>query len=213
MTIWTQTRFGKAFDLVNPDPALIDFGEIALTLAELPRYAANFEKPITVAMHTLIAMAAADPDDLPYVLIHDAHEAFMGDITAPTAQALGAIAGAAHGQSASLAVKFAIDDLKARLDAAVHHAAGLALPSAVRRERIRRADLIALQTERRDFLAHTPKPWAASIEAFGPLRKKYRMRPPAIVAEELHARFNTYLPALRRRPSKDGLHTTPYSMA
>ena len=96
--IWTQTRFGKAFPLVNPDPALVDFKEIALTLAELPRYAGNFEKPISVAQHTLIALdacMAADGTalDRAYVLIHDAHEAYMGDITAPVAEALATIAG------------------------------------------------------------------------------------------------------------------------
>ncbi len=205
--IWTQTRFGKAFPLVNPDPALVDFKEIALTLAELPRYAGNFEKPISVAQHTLIALdacMAADGTalDRAYVLIHDAHEAYMGDITAPVAEALAAIAGEtgeAHSRAAKWVVRNAIDGLKARLDAAIHTAAGLPLPDPKRRERIRVADLAALQTERRDFLARSPKPWSKMIEAAQPLKKTYRLRPPADIAEDLHKLFKTYLPALQRK--------------
>lgn len=197
--IWMQTRYGKAFDLLNPDPALVDFEEIAFTLAHLNRYAGNFEKAISVGQHTLIACDAADEADKPYLLIHDAHETYIGDIPTPVALALAAHAGMNGGKAWDVVVSNAIADLKRSLDVAIFTAAGLPMPSPFLRQRIRSADLRALQTERRDFLAKCLRPWAPEVEAHAPLTKVYRMRPAAIVAEELHARFKRYLPALKRR--------------
>jgi uncharacterized protein len=197
--IWTQTRYGKAFDLLNPDPALVDFDEIALTLAHLNRYAGNFEKAISVGQHTLIACDAADEADKPHVLIHDAHEAFIGDIPTPAAQALAAYAQRRGGEGWGVIVSNAIAHLKHDLDVSIHAAAGLSVPAPALRQRIRAADLRALQTERRDFLAKCLRSWAPEVEAHAPLTKVYRMRPAAIVAEELQARFKRYLPALNKR--------------
>ena len=197
--IWVQTRRGKALDLLNPDPLMIDFAEIAETLAHLPRYAGNFEKPITVAEHTLIVFDASAPEDRPAALLHDAHEAFIGDIVTPTAKALEHLAGHLRGPAAAAAVGDAIRALKLRLDVAVAIAAGLDLPNEAQRKRLLAADLRALQTERRDFLARSPRPWAASVEAHLPLPKTYRLRPPMEVARDLHRHFKQYLPALNRR--------------
>ncbi len=202
--IWTQTRNGRAFDLVYPDPAQVDFTEIAWTLAHLPRYAANFEKPITVGQHTLIVMAASAPDDHAHALLHDAHEAYMGDITTPCAQALAYIAAdlvgePPHKAQAANLVASSIAGLKSLLEGAIYAAAGLRRPTPETRARIHKADLIALQTERRDFLARSPRPWAPEIEAEKPLRTVYRLRPAADVAEELVKHFKTYIPALRKR--------------
>lgn len=198
MDIWTQTRHGRAFSLVNPDPADVDFTEIALTLADLPRYAANFEKPVSVAQHTLIVMEAADPDDRAHALLHDLHEAYMGDIITPTARALAAVAGQLYGAGAADTVTVAIQALKARIDTAIYQAAGVALPAPDRYARIHQADMIALQTERRDFLARSPKPWDRRIESYPTLPKVQRLRRPADVADELLKNFKIYFPALRR---------------
>jgi 5'-deoxynucleotidase YfbR-like HD superfamily hydrolase len=197
--IWTQTRTGKAFDLLAPDPDMVDFAEIAETLAYINRYNGAFEKPISVAQHTIIVFDAADPEDRAHALLHDAHEAFIGDISTPTAQALATMAGAIEGQRAESAVKAAIVTLKLQIDVAIYAAAGLPQPDARARRRIRTADLRALQTERRDFLARTPKPWAADVEAHAALPKTYRLRPASVVAEDLYKLFKTHLPALRRR--------------
>jgi hypothetical protein len=199
--IWSQTLRGRAFDLINPDARHVDFAEIADTLAFLRRYAGAAEKPVSVAQHTLIVFDAAQPEDRAHVLLHDAHEAYIGDIITPTAQALAAIVEdllqprrTINGRALFLT---ALASLKTRIDGAIYHAAGLAPPGEDQRARIRRADLIALRTERRDFLAKPPKPWEPEIEALAPLSKKYRLRAAPDVADELLQKFNTYLPALR----------------
>lgn len=195
--IWSQTLRGRAFDLLNPAPGTIDFAEIADQLSTLHRYAGAAEKPVSVAAHTLIACDAAAPEDKAHVLLHDAHEAFIGDIITPTAFALAEILHEQAGAHAAEAFARALRSLKSRIDLAVWTAAGLSPPTIAQANRIKFADRAALITERRDFLAKPPKPWAPEYECIKPLPKKYRLRPAPIVAEELFARFKTYLPALR----------------
>jgi 5'-deoxynucleotidase YfbR-like HD superfamily hydrolase len=198
--IWTQTLKGKAFDLLNPDPKQVDFKEIAEQLARINRYAGGSEKPISVAQHTLIAMDAAAPGDRAAVALHDAHEAYIGDLPNPAIQALYASIDEVYGAEAASAMKSSLGYLKDRLDAAIFTAAALPLPALVegQAKRIRHADLVALVTERRDFLAAKPRPWAPEIEAVKPLPKKYRFKSHLDVADELYAAFKTYLPALRQ---------------
>ncbi|MDI9847334.1 hypothetical protein QM467_04575 [Rhodoblastus sp. 17X3] len=196
--IWTQTLRGKAFDLLNPDPKLVDFKEIADQLSTIHRYAGAAEKPVSVARHTLIAFDAAQPQDRAVVLLHDAHEAYIGDLTTPAARALAARIKRQSGTKAAESFELGLYSLKLELDAVIYAAAGLAMPLPAQRARIKRADLIALRTERRDFLAKPPQPWAAEIEALAPLPKKYKLRPAPDLAEELFEKFKTYLPALRQ---------------
>ena len=94
------------------------------------------------------AIAKARHDDethrrmLLATLLHDAHEAYIGDIATPVAQALELLAGCDH-----------VGALKATIDRAIHAAAGLPWPlPAGWRTIIHAADLIALATEKRDLL-------------------------------------------------------------
>jgi hypothetical protein len=194
---WAHTRAGRPVDLLQPTPQMVDFRAIADALAQLNRYAGNAEKPVSVALHTLIVFDAAEEQDKPHALLHDAHEAHIGDITTPTAQALGQIA-RLYGDEGRT-VQLAIMRLKSLHDAAIYAAAGLSAPDPQRAARIRRADIAALNTERRDFLSPSARPWASEIEAVPPLRKRYRMRAAPDVADELYAKFCRYLPALIAR--------------
>lgn len=194
---WAQTRNGRTVDLLRPKPKDIDFRAIADALAQINRHAGNAEKPVSAAMHTLILFDAAEEQDKAHALLYDAHAAHIGDIAAPTAEALDMIA-RIHGDQ-SETVYQAIRRLQALHDAAIHAAAGLAPPNPDRRAYIRRAGIVALSTERRDFLGRCSRAWAPEIEAAPPLRKIYRFRSAPDVADELYAKFRQFLPALRCR--------------
>lgn len=187
--IWTQTLRGRAFDLLAPTPEMIDFAEIAETLSTLHRYAGAAEKPVSVALHTLIALDAAPPAIRPHVLLHDAHEYVIGELVQPFKMAMAEVLGPRFDA--------ALTSLTDRIDRAIHAAAGLPLPTPAQRALIRHADLTALMTERRDFLARPPLPWAPALEAIKPLPKKYRLRAAPDVADELLSKFRVYLPTLR----------------
>jgi hypothetical protein len=202
--IWMQSLTGRAIDLVDPKESEVDFREIADTLAQINRYCGSAVKPCSVAQHTLIACDAAPDSVKPWVLLHDAHEARTTDITTPAQKALEAIAGRLAPehyiveQWAKDLMRESIAYFKGAHDIAIHRAAGLPLPNEAMHKSIRLADLIALQTERRDFLSPPPKPWAPEVEKHRPLPKVYRLRAAADVADDLYARFRAYLPALAR---------------
>ena len=186
--VWTQMKGGRLLDIANLQPDDIDFREIADVLANQMRFAGHFEKPISVAQHTLIVFDAAremgnDGASVPYALLHDCHEAFIGDITTP-----------AHQLIRALCFDDPIECVKNRLDVPIYHAAGLQLPTRAMRAFVKIHDTRALETERRDFLSRPLSPWPGDPSPCKPLKKIYRLRPAHDVADELFARFQQWLP-------------------
>jgi hypothetical protein len=82
---------GFDVDLLNPDLSMISIGSIFRTLSVLPRYNGQTCRPYTVLEHSIRgAEAYADRGEIRQArafLMHDAHEAFIGDITTPVSQA------------------------------------------------------------------------------------------------------------------------------
>lgn len=79
--IWTVS--GREFDLSNPQPDEIRLADIILPLAEAPRYAAQTRQPLSVLSHQL-TMSKIVPRHLSAAaLLHDAGEAYTGDIIGP----------------------------------------------------------------------------------------------------------------------------------
>jgi hypothetical protein len=194
--IWAQSLQGKRIDLVEPAADLVDFDEIAVTLSHTVRYAGNAQKPINVAQHTLLVCEAGPQELLPWLALHDAHEAYIGDITTPTAKAIAHFAGRIrHG--GDIAVRDAIAHLKEMHDIAIHSAAGLPMPTAEQRVAIRKADLIALATERRDFLNTCAHRWDEAVEQTRPLPRVHRLKSPGESALRLGGLFHSILPALK----------------
>jgi hypothetical protein len=125
--------------------------EIAHSLAQVNRFIGHCNRPYSVAEHSLlVADLARRADATPVVqlaaLMHDAHEAFTGDAASPVKWAVGnSWRVFEHGQAT-----------------AVHHAFGLQTVMQSQRANIRRWDLVALATERRDLTAYEPsahQPW------------------------------------------------------
>lgn len=218
--VWSQSRSGRAVDLLDPRPEGVDFTEIADTLAHIPRFGGCTAIPLSVAQHTLVACDAAPEWARPWVLLHDAHEARIGDIATPVVRALDALwleAWREHGVQTSpapgrplpcppapaVAPSALLAAIKARHDDAIHAAAGLPVPwrhadGPRLADVIDRADRIALVTERRDFMAPAAHPWSwgGGLDGVPPLAARQRYMPPAEAADRLMARFRQYLPAL-----------------
>lgn len=227
--IWSQTYDGRAFNLLDPDPADICFREIATTLSQINRYAGASRAPVSVALHTLIAADNAPPSLKAHVLLHDAHEAYIGDITTPTAAALARLADDRNApicvvRPGAAIVREALAKLKFGIDVAIYEAADLPPPDARMQAEIKHADRIALMTERRDFLAAPPRPWGLELEAVAPAKRVYRAgtfgRTPVDVAGALYDEFRRWLPAFgggaepqRRRRATSGAAAQPKEQA
>ncbi len=204
--IWAQSLHGRAIDLVRPRPEDVDFGEISSTLARVMRWTGASRVPVSVGWHTLlgvhVARAAMLHWAIPHWLLHDAHEAYIGDIATPVAGALAAVAGELSGQNRL--VTEALAEMKLRHDVAIHAAANLPMPDGQTRAAIKSIDAVTMMWERRDYLTAPPRPWAAALEALTPPADRARVPPPhAAVEEILDGLFRRYLPALGGDPKAD----------
>jgi hypothetical protein len=128
---------GGAVSLLSPRPDMICLEAVALGLSRQRRWLGQTRRPLSVLEHSC-AVALASPRRLMLPgLLHDAHEAFAGDITRGMRGAL----------SARLPVTFqlALDRITAELDGAVAHAVvgperGAALAAAMMDPELMRLD-------------------------------------------------------------------------
>lgn len=155
------TASGREINLLDPSPRSIAIEDIATSLARLPRFLGHTHEPYTVAQHCyLVSHYCTDAAALAG-LLHDAHEAYLGDWTRPATNALRV-----------LGFGDALELLKNRLDQAIAYAFGLE-PREFHQAEVRHADLVLLATETRDLRNNAagdpglPPPVAAlSIRAY-----------------------------------------------
>lgn len=79
---------GHYVDLINPDPATIEIRSIAAALSKICRFGGHSPKFYSVAEHSVhaVGLAAAEGfgnDALTAVFLHDAAEAYCGDMVKP----------------------------------------------------------------------------------------------------------------------------------
>jgi len=90
---WIQTYTGQKFNLLNPTPSTVNIVDIAHSLSNICRFNGHSSKMYSVSQHSLtVAMAMkkdgfSDKEAL-VGLMHDAHEAYIGDMMRPVKWAL-----------------------------------------------------------------------------------------------------------------------------
>lgn len=87
---WITTATSKHLDYLNPDPEQIDIIDIATGLSNIPRWGGQINRFYSVAEHCLLmdrayyAMTESPDNEVcRAILLHDATEAYMGDIPRP----------------------------------------------------------------------------------------------------------------------------------
>jgi len=82
---YMYTRFGMKFDLLHPTLETVKAEDIIWSLSRLPRFLGHTAEPAvyTVARHSVYMHTYSSNDAKPYALLHDAHEAYIGDIIRP----------------------------------------------------------------------------------------------------------------------------------
>ena len=86
--LWVQTHTGVAFDLLAPTAAMVRAEDLTHTLAYLPRFGGSLRTHYSVAQHSVLCAALVwrrtrDRNAALVALLHDAHEAYTGDIKGP----------------------------------------------------------------------------------------------------------------------------------
>lgn len=158
---WIQTYSGGAFPLLTPGPEHVHLRDISEALAKLCRFTGHTRWPYSVAQHSLyvadLVRAYGRIDAEPYALLHDAHEAYVGDVATPMKRALDALGRESAGRPTNPSASSALDRLVDPIDRAIHARFGLAWPPAPDvQDIVKHCDLMALATERRDVLLDGP---------------------------------------------------------
>lgn len=144
--LWIQTYSGRRFHFLtctDHDVALVD---IAVPLSRIPRFNGHTSRTYSVAQHSVHVMERCPKDPL-VALLHDAAEAYLGDITRPLKALLGPhLAAAEERVHRAIARRFGIGE---HIPQSVHE-----------------ADERMLFTERRDLLTRPPAAWGFEREPY-----------------------------------------------
>jgi hypothetical protein len=158
-------KSGKLFDIFDPDVDAIDVEEIAHSLALQCRYGGHCNKFYSVAEHSFrMAMEHMPPDGVldhdadehamaMACLLHDAAEAYIGDIVHPLKKMLRVGGGP-------------VDDVEERILVAVYTALGVPWPSISIRMAVERDDRRAYVAERALLMPPESEPYFPGVEGF-----------------------------------------------
>lgn len=139
-TPYVSTFSGNRFYPLEPRIDRVAIEDIAHGLAYQCRFNGQTREFYSVAQHSLIVASLVPPQLRLAALLHDAAEAYLGDMVKPLKVLLPEFAAIEDQVTALIAEAFAIDFS----DYAP----------------IKRADLIALATEKRDLMPHSVERWA-----------------------------------------------------
>ncbi len=148
MVKWKQTYTGKRVNLEDPQPNQICIEDIAHALSNLCRFNGHVNQFYSVAQHSVLVADLLEDRLKIYGLLHDAHEAYIGDIISPVKQLIGLEE---------------IKKLENQLDAAIHTGLGVKWPlSESDKFKIKKADIEALVMEKSTLLDHNMD-WAMNL--------------------------------------------------
>lgn len=146
-----NTHTGRTIDLAGPDPAEIDINDIATALSRICRFGGHSSAFYSVAQHSVLVCFLCSQEAAKAGLLHDAAEAYLGDVIKP----LKVMLGEAY---TSIEDRFGLAILnKYGIDAAEWHRLYT---------RVKVADKFALELEHEALILNRPGRLVAVLEDF-----------------------------------------------
>lgn len=164
---WFQTYTGLQFWPFDPLPSEIEIEDIAHALSLQCRFNGHIREFYSVAQHSVLVSAIIESAHARWGLLHDAAEAYIGDMVRP--------------------LKIGQPDFRcveAAVMAAVCARFGLQPEEP---PEVKQADDILLMTERRDLLVAPPAPWTPRAQ---PMDAQIVCWPPGYAKHAFLKRFN-----------------------
>ena len=141
--IWIQTFGGHKFDFDNIDGNIIKISDVAHHLSLLCRFTGACKYHYSVAQHSVLVAQLLPKELRIHGLLHDAPEAYLGDISRPLKK---------WGME--------IEGLEEKVLKAIYNAYALDWPSLAALEQIKEADNIALTLEAKQLMLHSVESWS-----------------------------------------------------
>jgi uncharacterized protein len=138
---WMQTYTGRQFWPVDPQTGDFDIADIAHALANICRFGGHTQQFYSVAQHCVVVSHLTPPGDALDGLMHDAAEAYIGDMIRPLKR---------------LKVMGGYCAAERRLEMLLAEWAGARYPWS---DAVHLADDTALATEARDIMGGQSYPW------------------------------------------------------
>jgi len=85
---WIQTYSGGKFYPFDPEPQDVHLADIAHALSNVCRFAGHVREHYSIAQHSVLVSEAVPADAALWGLLHDAAEAYTGDLSRPIRQGL-----------------------------------------------------------------------------------------------------------------------------
>ncbi|MBS9728996.1 phosphohydrolase [Pseudomonas aeruginosa] len=175
---WIITYTGSRFDLIQPDPASIHPTDIAHALAQQCRFNGHCVSHYSVAQHSYFVADLVPEEHQLAALLHDASEAYIGDMVRPLKELLPEFRQIEAVIWSAICERFDLDEQ---------------LPAEVKR-----ADLIALATERRDLMHFHQVEWGC-LEGIAPHRARISPWSAADARYHFHRRLLELLAVTHRK--------------
>lgn len=175
---WILTRTGRRFDLLMPKASQVSTLDIAHALANICRFNGHTRRHYSVAQHSLLVASIVPAEHQLAALLHDATEAYVGDMVRPLKQGMREFY-----ETQGLVSLY--DEVERRVWLAICERFKLEpeLPACVHE-----ADMIALATERRDLMPHHADSWPC-LEGITPLPATL----PALTSEQAFIQYHSKL--------------------
>jgi uncharacterized protein len=177
---WIQTYTGHKFSLSDPQPEDVYIDDVVAALGSICRFNGHCRQFYSVLQHSVHVAEVAEEANVVQTwdaLMHDAAEAYFGDVTRPMRMHLNHISGGIFGR------------WKNRVERVVADALQLVYPMS---KEVKHADNVMLATEARDLMLPPPEPW---VQLPDPLPSKLFAFPSGVVRLRFLEMYDRYRPA------------------